>query len=46
MVVSIMMDRSQHDKNAYQIAVLGGGSFGTALSDIAATNGHLSLIHI
>ncbi|WP_419536090.1 NAD(P)H-dependent glycerol-3-phosphate dehydrogenase [Endozoicomonas sp.] len=26
--------------NEYRIAVLGGGSFGTALADISATNGH------
>lgn len=26
--------------NEYSIAVLGGGSFGTALADISATNGH------
>ena len=26
--------------NSYNIAVLGGGSFGTALADISATNGH------
>ncbi|MDP0588403.1 MAG: NAD(P)H-dependent glycerol-3-phosphate dehydrogenase [Candidatus Endonucleobacter bathymodioli] len=30
----------QNKSGNYTIAVLGGGSFGTALSDISATNGH------
>ena len=28
------------EKTYYRIAILGGGSFGTALADISATNGH------
>ncbi|MDD7804740.1 MAG: NAD(P)H-dependent glycerol-3-phosphate dehydrogenase [Endozoicomonas sp. (ex Botrylloides leachii)] len=34
------MMTSEDSKGKYTIAILGGGSFGTALSDISATNGH------
>ena len=35
-----MTDTPNNNSRHYTIAVLGGGSFGTALADISATNGH------
>lgn len=35
-----MTDTPDNNSRQYTIAVLGGGSFGTALADISATNGH------
>ncbi|WP_257274712.1 MULTISPECIES: NAD(P)H-dependent glycerol-3-phosphate dehydrogenase [unclassified Endozoicomonas] len=35
-----MMMTPNNDSKQYTIAILGGGSFGTALSDISAHNGH------
>ncbi len=35
-----MTDTPNNNGRHYNIAVLGGGSFGTALADISATNGH------
>lgn len=40
MVADIMTDAADKMNRQYTIAVLGGGSFGTALADISATNGH------
>ena len=41
MVADIMTNLPDNDsEKRYNIAILGGGSFGTALADISATNGH------